>query len=408
MVTRDEEHSTRGRANALRLALGGVLPASELWSRRMGEVLELCIECKGCTAECPSGVNMTRLKSEWLAQRHARFGTPLRAQLFGHIRTINSVGSALAPLSNLALRLPGVSLLNELAFGISHHRTLPRFTSQTFTQWFKTRYSAVGEGSNIQYPKRDSQRRTVVLFPDSFTEYNDPHIGIAATHLLETLGYNVIVPSRPVCCGRPLLSKGLLHQAKRFAEQQLDWLAPYAQHNIPIVGLEPSCLLTFRDEYGDLLDDPRVDALKRALLLDEFLSQELDRGSLRIQQFNPHHHERRPVLVHGHCHQKALASTQPTMKLLAVAGWSARELDSGCCGMAGSFGYEREHYQISLKIGERVLLPAVRAAATDTTIVATGTSCRQQIADGAGRRARHIAEVLWQRLAAGRYNDGNG
>ncbi len=405
MVTRDEEHSTRGRANALRLALGGVLPTTELWGERMGDVLDLCIECKGCTAECPSGVNMTRLKSEWLAQRYARFGTPLRAQLFGHIRTINRIGSAVAPVSNMAMQLPGVGLLNELALGISRHRKLPRFASQTFTGWFNKGRHTGSSTSNTRHGTRNTQKPTVVLFPDTFTNYNDPQIGIAATQLLEALGYNVILPTRPICCGRPLISKGLLGEAKSLAQQQLEWLAPYAQHGIPIIGLEPSCLLTFRDEYGDLLDDPRTQALKRhALLLDEFLGQELERGNLEPQQFNPHHVERQPALVHGHCHQKALASVKPTLTLLDAAGFNSHELDSGCCGMAGSFGYEREHHAISLKIGERVLLPAIRAASTNTTVVAMGTSCRQQIGDGTDRRAQHIAEVLWQQIALGQYN----
>jgi Fe-S oxidoreductase len=374
----------------------------------MGEVLDLCIECKGCTAECPSGVNMTRLKSEWLAQRYARFGTPLRARLFGHIRAINAVGSVLAPLVNLALRLPGVSLLSEHTFGISRHRKLPQFASQTYIEWFKTHQPIASSLANNLYAAADSAHRTVVLFPDTFTIYNDPHIGVAATRLLEKLGYNVILPTHPVCCGRPMISKGLLGQAKRLAQEQLEWLTPYAEVGIPIVGLEPSCLLTFRDEYCDLLDDPRADVLKQqALLLDEFLSNELEQGNLQPRQFNPHNLKRRDALLHGHCHQKALASTQPTLKLLDAAGFNAREIDSGCCGMAGSFGYEREHYHISLKIGERVLLPAVRAASDDTTIVATGTSCRHQIGDGADRRAEHLAEVLWQQLAPKRYNVEN-
>ncbi|HEX6293180.1 MAG TPA: FAD-linked oxidase C-terminal domain-containing protein, partial [Herpetosiphonaceae bacterium] len=437
MVTRAEEHSTRGRANALRLALGGALPAAELWSDRMREVLDLCIECKGCTAECPSRVNMTRLKSEWLAQYYARHGTPLRARIFGQIRTLNRIGSRLAPLSNRALRLPGVGLLNERLLGISRRRALPHFARPTFDEWFEERGAArpgrvpSGPGwlprlapprllqNKAQRTENKEQRnrrareqedehhersplsgsRSVVLFPDTFTLYNEPQIGIAATRLLEALGYTVLLPRRLVCCGRPMISKGLLGAARRLAQAQLEWLVPYAAHGVPIVGLEPSCLLTFRDEYLDLLDDPRCEALRaQSLLLDEFLSRELQRGAFPAAVFASDA-ARRSVLVHGHCHQKALASTAPTITLLRAAGFEPRELESGCCGMAGSFGYEREHYAISLAIGERVLLPAVRAAPPDTPIVAMGTSCRQQIAHATGRRARHIAELLWERIA---------
>ena len=423
MVTRDEAHSTRGRANALRLALGGALPASELWSDRMHDVLDLCIECKGCTAECPSRVNMTRLKSEWLAHYYQRHGTPLRARIFGQIHTLNRIGSALAPLANWLLNVPGVSLLNERLLGISRARPLPSFARQPFEQWFaereeqRTREQRNKGTKQYHIPPRLSKwerglggegqlHRAVVLFPDTFTRFNEPQIGIAATKLLEALGYTVIIPRRLVCCGRPMLSKGLLHEAKRAAQQQLEWLAPYAAHGLPIVGLEPSCLLTFRDEYLDLLDDPRCVQLRdHSLLLDEFLSRELERGAFPADLLATAE-PKRPALVHGHCHQKALASTAPTLALLRAAGFEPREIDSGCCGMAGSFGYEREHYAISLDIGERVLLPAVRTSTDDTTIVAMGTSCRQQIRHGAGRQAQHIAEILWTRVTAGRTDEG--
>jgi len=390
MVTRDEEHSTRGRANALRLALGGALPPNELWSDRMHEVLDLCVECKGCTAECPSGVNMTRLKSEWLAHYYEHQGTPLRARLFGHIRHINRIGAQFAPLANWALQLPGIAQLNEQLLGISRHRPLPRFAHTTFNQWFAAH--------RPQY--QSAAQRTLVLFPDTFTLYNEPQIGIAATQLLEALNYRVLLPKRLMCCGRSLISKGLLRDARRLAVQQLQWLAPYAEHGLPIVGLEPSCLLTFRDEYPDLLDDPRVEALRsQSLLLDEFLARELADGHLDTSLFNIPRPEQPTALVHGHCHQKALASTAGLHTLLRLAGYVSREIDSGCCGMAGSFGYEREHYAISIKIGERVLLPTVRAATQDAVVVAMGTSCRQQIEHGAGRQAQHLAEVLWARVS---------
>ncbi len=389
MVTRDEEHSTRGRANALRLALGGALSEGDLWSERMHAVLDLCIECKGCTAERPSRVNMTRLKSEWLAQYYGRRGTPLRAWVFGNIRTLNRLGSLTAPLSNWAVRMPGAGLVAERLLGVSRHRPLPRFARTSFARWFERHRKLGGVAA----------RGSVVLFPDTFTLYNEPRIGITATRLLERLGYEVILPERRVCCGRPMISKGLLDDARRLGRAQLQALAPYVDAGLSIVGLEPSCLLTFRDEYPDLLDEPRCEALRsQSMLLDEFLNGELRRGVLQADDLRGKSLLTRPALLHGHCHQKALASTSATLSLLRAAGLDAREVDSGCCGMAGSFGYEREHYDISLKIGERALLPAVRAAPGDAIIVAMGTSCRQQIGHGTGRTAYHLAEVLWSRM----------
>ncbi|HET9221316.1 MAG TPA: FAD-linked oxidase C-terminal domain-containing protein, partial [Roseiflexaceae bacterium] len=422
MVTRDEEHSTRGRANALRMALSGALPAAELTSERMHDVMDLCLECKGCTRECPTGVNMTRLKAEWLAQHHRAHGVPLRARLFGHIRLINRLGSALSPLANLALDLPGAGVLGERLLGVSRHRRLPHFAAEPFHVWFERRGMGDGGWGMVkQAPSPNSQLPTppVVLFPDTFTNYNEPEVGRAAVRVLEAAGYEVILPRRPLCCGRPLISKGLLDQAQALARQQMAWLAPYAEAGLPIVGLEPSCLLTFRDEYPDLIDDPRAAALARqSLLIDEFLARELDAGRATlpfrapgvggwglgvgppIQPPTPNSQPPRQYLLHGHCHQKALAGTSAALGLLRrIPGAAAHEVDSGCCGMAGSFGYEAEHYAISLKIGERALFPAVRGLAPDAETVAMGTSCRRQIAEGTGRRARHLVEVLAEALA---------
>jgi Fe-S oxidoreductase len=358
----------------------------------MHEVMDLCIECKGCTAECPSRVNMTRLKSEWLSHYQAANGVPLRSRLFGHIRLINQLGSALAPLSNWALGLPFAAVLNERLLGISRHRQLPHFTTEPFNRWFQRRIS------HPPSPISHLPSPTVVLFPDTFTNYNDPVIGQAAVRVLEAAGYEVLLPRRSVCCGRPMISKGLLAEAKALALQQLEWLAPYAQAGLPIIGLEPSCILTFRDEYPDLLDDPRTAVLaKQSFLIDEFLAQEA--GDERLEalksKLTRNSHPPRQFLLHGHCHQKALVGTAHALALLRmIPGAQAREIDSGCCGMAGSFGYEAEHHAISQAIGERALFPAVRALAPAIEVVAMGTSCRQQIADGTGRRARHLVEVL--------------
>jgi len=411
MVTRDEQHSTRGRANALRMVFSGALAPQELTGERMREVMDLCIECKGCTGECPSRVNMTRLKAEWLSLYHAEHGVPLRARLFGHIRLLNQIGSMAAPLANWGLGLPGIGRLNERLLGISRHRRLPRFAAEPFDRWFRSREMRDGGWGMA----RRSPSPTVVLFPDTFTTYNDPAIGQAAVRVLETAGYAVLLPRRPICCGRPMISKGLLDDAKMLARQQLEWLAPYAEAGMPIVGLEPSCILTFRDEYPDLLDDPRATVLaKQSFLIDEFLMREIKAGRAKLRfgdegrktrvESNMHSSpvlDPRSFLLHGHCHQKALVGTAHALALLRmIPGSEVREVDSGCCGMAGSFGYEAEHYAISQAIGERALFPAVRALAPATEVVAMGTSCRQQIADGTGRRARHLIEVLADALGS--------
>jgi FAD/FMN-containing dehydrogenase/Fe-S oxidoreductase len=435
MVTRDEEHSTRGRANALRMVLSGALPPAELTGERMKEVMELCVECKGCTGECPSRVNMTRLKSEWLAHYHAANGVPPRTWLFGHIRGINELGSRFAPLANLMLRLPGARLLQHRLLGISSQRRLPRFAREPFHAWFARRTTRGGASG----ASREDTGRTVLLFADTFADYSEPGVARAALRVLEAAGYNVILPERRACCGRPLLSKGLLDEAKAKARKQLDALEPYVAAGIPVVGLEPSCVLSFRDEYPDLLDDPRAERLAAgSFLFDEFLAREVRAGRATIP-FAPadagqRTNDQRPTtegqtggalgqggapatdtrssvlhrpsaprqyLLHGHCHQKALIGSGHALALLRmIPGAEVREVDSGCCGMAGSFGYEAEHYEVSRAMAERALLPAVRALPPEAEVVAMGTSCRQQIVDLAGRPARHLAEVLADAIGA--------
>jgi FAD/FMN-containing dehydrogenase/Fe-S oxidoreductase len=382
MVTRDEAHSTRGRANALRMVFSGALPPEALTSTRMKAVMDLCLSCKGCTGECPSRVDMTRLKAEWLAQYHQVHGVPLRSRVFGHVRQINQVGSAIAPLANWLLRAPGVAWFQERVLGIARQRTLPAFAATPFHRWFARRSADVPA----------DRRPAVVLFVDTFADYNEPHVARAAVRLLEAAGYAVIIPEQRGCCGRPLLSRGLLDEARQALAGQLDALEIYLAAGIPIVGLEPSCILTFRDELPDLIDDPRVEALARhSFMIDEFLARELTAGRIRLPLRD---RGARQFVVHGHCHQKALVGTAATLALLRhIPRAEVREIDSGCCGMAGSFGYEAEHYAISQKIGERVLFPAVRSAG-DAEVVAVGTSCRHQIADGTGRTARHLVEVL--------------
>jgi Fe-S oxidoreductase len=384
MATHDEEHSTRGRANALRAVLSGKVPPKEFTGKRLYEVMDLCLECKGCKAECPSNVDMAKLKYEFLHHYYKANGLPLRNRLFGHIARVNALNAAAPRLVNWLSHLaPSRWLLEKLA-GIDRRRPLPPLAAETFTDWFARRPVPAA-----------APRGEVVLFHDTFVTYNAPEIGQAAVGLLEAAGYRVVLVDRK-CCGRPLISKGLLDKAREHAAWNVARLAPYAARGVAIVGLEPSCLLTLRDESVDLLrmDEARTVA-RQSLLLEEFLARERSRG-LEL----PFKSRGRKALLHGHCHQKALVGTAPTVAALRWAGFEVSEVDSGCCGMAGSFGFEREHYDISVSLGNRRLAPAVKAAAADTEVVAPGISCRQQIEHLAGRRAKHPAQVLWEALRA--------
>ena len=387
MVTREEEHSTRGRANALRNAMSGRLPPSELTSQRMYEVMDLCIECKACKAECPSSVDMAKIKFEFLAQYHETHGTPLRAKFFGNIARLSRLNSGpLAPLVNFGSRNSLVRTLLAQTLGISRERALPAFASQPFTSWFKRRSRGAG-----------GQGRKVVLFNDTFNTYNDPEVAIAATEVLEAAGFEIVLPGHR-CCGRPFMSKGLVNEARTAALDTIKRLAPLAEQGIPIMGLEPSCLLSLRDEYLYLLpDEPRAQLVaENAFTFEEFIAKLADEGTLNLQFTDA----KREVLLHGHCHQKALVGTESSKQILSLPpNYTVTEIDSGCCGMAGSFGYEAEHYEISMQMAERRLLPAIRAATPDTLIVAAGTSCRHQVAHGVGKRPLHPAELLRKALA---------
>jgi FAD/FMN-containing dehydrogenase/Fe-S oxidoreductase len=395
MVTLEEEHSTRGRANALRAAINGHLPAEALASPRMYEVFDLCLECKGCKAECPSNVDMAKLKYEFLAQYYAQNGTPLRARLFGNIEALNRVGCACAPLSNWVANSPPARWLSDRLFGIHRNRRLPPFARETFTRWFAKRNGQHGVPMAHSPAMGRAARGPVVLFSDTYTTYNYPELGKAAVKVLEAAGCEVILAEKK-CCGRPLISKGLLRQAKENAAYNVDRLSRYVEQSIPIVGLEPSCILTFRDEYPDLLDDPRAARLaKGTFLIEEFLLGLHQGGQLDLS-LRP---RVKSVLLHGHCHQKALTGSSPSLQVLRLLPeTNVEEVDSGCCGMAGSFGYEKEHYELSLAIGNRRLFPAINAKGPDWDVVAAGVSCRQQIAHGTGRRAKHLVEILAEAL----------
>jgi FAD/FMN-containing dehydrogenase/Fe-S oxidoreductase len=386
MVTREEEHSTRGRANALRAALSGVLPVSDLTSERMHRVMDLCVECKACKAECPSSVDMAKLKLEFLARYHQANGIPLRDRLFADVaRMSRLVCGPLAPTVNALLRNGLVRRVMATTLGISRERPLPTLAREPFTRWFHSYGQRTERGAG-----------KVVLFNDTFATYHDPRIAIAATRVLSAAGYEIVLPGHR-CCGRPMISKGLVERARAAARDTIDRLAPYAEEEVPIVGLEPSCLLTLRDEYLYLLpDEPAAKRIaENAFTLEEFLAREDEEGRLDLSLAE----SRRHILLHGHCHQKSLVGTVPARRVLSLPpGHTVSEVDSGCCGMAGSFGYEAEHYEMSLRMAERRLLPAVREVGEETTIVASGVSCRQQIEHGTGRRALHPAEVLVEAL----------
>jgi len=383
MATKDEEHSTRGRANALRAALSGRLPKTEFTGRRLYEVMDLCLECKGCKAECPANVDMAKLKYEFLHHYYAANGLPLRNRLFGEIARVNRLGSWLPGLVNWLSGLAPSRWALEKIVGIDRRRPLPSLAAETFGDWFRR-----------HTPPAAAPRGDVVLFDDTFVTYNVPEIARAAVEVLEAAGYRVVLVDRK-CCGRPLISKGMLSRAREHAAWNVAQLAPYARRGVAIVGLEPSCLLTLRDETVDLLrtDDARAVA-RQSFLFEEFLVRERGRGlALKFGGAG------RQALLHGHCHQKALVGTAPTVAALRWAGFEVSEVDSGCCGMAGSFGFEREHYDLSIALGNRRLAPAVKAAPSETEIVAPGISCRQQIQHLAGRRAKHPAEVLREALS---------
>ncbi|MBA3722614.1 MAG: FAD-binding protein [Parachlamydiaceae bacterium] len=382
-VTNDEFHTTRARAQALRDIIQGRIPLKEFTSQGIHDVMDLCISCKGCKTECPSQVDMAKMKAEFLYHYQEEHGVSFRTYLFGYIGKLNKLSWPFAKIFNhLQQSWFAKKILNFI--GITTKRTLPKLANEKFSNWFKNYQQLIVNGNQV------------VLFNDTFTEYNDPQIGQAAVRILNELGYEVITPQW-TCCGRPMISKGLLKQARNQAEKIISLLLPYAKKHIPIIGLEPSCILTIKDDFVGLVsEDFRKDAHtihSNCFTLDEFLARHLEK-----MPFPDHFRsENKKIKVHGHCHQKALVGMESTLKVLrSIPGFDVKEIDSGCCGMAGSFGYEKEHFDISMQMGELKLFPAVRSSEEETIINANGTSCRHQINDGTGRKALHLAEILLQ------------
>ena len=381
MATRDEAHSTRGRANVLREAIVGGLPGG-LTSREVHDVLDLCLECKACKAECPSRVDVGKLKAEFLQAYYDAHGTPRSARALGGAAKVAPLAQAFAPLVNALLPLAPVRWLTEKAIGIDRRRTLPAYATRRFDRSF-----SAGPGGGEGAP-------TVALFVDTWSNFHDTAPARAALRVLEAAGARVeLVPYR--CCGRPLISKGLLREAKAQAAANVVALRSYVERDVPILGLEPSCVSAFTDDYPALVPGPETDALARCVRpLEAWLAKRWSGGDLRPEALFAASEE--PVLLHGHCQQKAVLGTAATKAVLGWASRDVREIDAGCCGMAGSFGYT--HHDLSLAIGEQRLFPAVRAHAGE--VVACGFSCRHQVADATGKRPRHVAETLAGALRA--------
>jgi FAD/FMN-containing dehydrogenase/Fe-S oxidoreductase len=391
MATRNERDTTRGRANTLREFLTMDKKENAFDHPEIKEAMDLCLSCKGCTAECPSNVDMASMKAEFLYQYQKTNGIPLRSRAFAHINELNEIGSKISGISNffLANKLTGGILKSIL--GVAPQRNLPEISSISLKNWFAKNYDSL-PGAAVEIKK-------VYFFVDEFTNHNDTQIGIKAISLLKRLGYGVMVVDHEES-GRSALSKGLLPKAKKHAEANVRVFRNLVNGNTPLIGLEPSAILSFRDEYPRIVSTELVEDAKKlknhCLVIDEFLGREVAAGNIQADLFTS---AARKIKLHGHCHQKALSSMNWTQKFLSLpANYTVELIPSGCCGMAGSFGYEVEHFEISQQIGELVLFPAVRNSDQETLIAAPGTSCRHQIADGTGRKAMHPVEILWEAL----------
>jgi Fe-S oxidoreductase len=386
-VTMDERDATRGRANTLRLALSGQLGANALTSPEMRETLSLCVGCKGCRRECPTGVDMARMKIEATAQYRKVAPLSARDRLIAYLPRYAPLASRFAPLLNLAARLPGTGAAREKLLGLSRHRSLPAWRSDRF------RPDAFEVGR-----AKSTDARQVALFVDTFSAYHEPENVRAAIAVLEAAGYRVTVArpddgGRPLCCGRTFLATGLVDEARAELERTLAVLGPLAERGVPIVGLEPSCLLTLRDELAAVLPGRAAETVgMQAKTFAEFLAQE---HAVRRLDLPLHPLPCTSASLHGHCHEKASGAFGAVKTVLElVPGLEVNAIDSSCCGMAGAFGYEAEHYEVSMRMAELSLLKAIRQASDDAILVADGTSCRHQIADATGRQAHHLAVVL--------------
>ena len=404
MATRNEKDTTRARANILREFLTHSEKLNRYDHKEIYEVMDLCLSCKGCKSECPSNVDVAKMKAEFLQHYYDVNGVPFRSRLIANFTASARLGALAPSLYNFAVsnKLTGKWIKQLSGFAVD--RSMPLLYKTTLKSWYG-KHSNEGKGSLAKKNPEATLRepgdaaRRVYLFCDEFTNYNDTETGIKAILLLERLGYEVVIPEH-LESGRTWLSKGLIRQAQKIANENIRLLSPLITEDTPLIGVEPSAILTFRDEYPDLAGDSQLAAAhqlaKHTFFIDDFLAREIDKGNIRSGQFT---REAKTIKLHGHCQQKALSSVAGSVKLLSLPeNYSVSTIPSGCCGMAGSFGYEKEHYELSQKIGELVLLPTVRQQGDDVIIAAPGTSCRHQIKDGTGRKALHPVEVLYEAL----------
>jgi FAD/FMN-containing dehydrogenase/Fe-S oxidoreductase len=393
MATKNEKDTTRARANILREILTNTTKENPFDSSEIKEVMDLCISCKGCKSECPSNVDMAKLKGEFLQQYYDANGIPFRTKLVGNFTKMNQLAAKAPALYNFGISNPLTAPLIKSISGFAQKRSLPKLYKQTLKSWYLSNRT---HGFEVKNPL--PARGKVYLFCDEFTNYSDVPVGIAAMKLLTKLGFEVIIPQHEES-GRTYLSKGMLRKAKALAMKNVGLLKDIISEETPLVGIEPSTILSFRDEYlnftiGTELEQPAKTLAKNALLIDEFIDRLFEKGEIDKGIFS---NQEKLIKLHGHCHQKSIASIVPTKRMLSFPdNYKVETIPSGCCGMAGSFGYEKEHYEVSMQIGELVLFPAVRKQAEEVTIAAPGTSCRHQIRDGTGRIAKHPVEILWE------------
>ena len=392
MALKEENTTTRARANLLREFLTTSRKKNPFDHPEIYEVMDLCLACKACKSECPSNVDMTRLKAEFLQHWYDARGISLRSWLIANITAINRMGSILPGIYNFSQQNRITSGMIKTLLGFSTKRSLPTLSKTTFRGWLRKQLPSLNNSLELRIGR-------LYLFVDEFTNYNDVEVGISFVNLLHALGYEIRVISHPESA-RTFLSKGVLRKARKLAQQNVQLFSAKVSEEIPLVGIEPSAILGFRDEYPDLvgpdLQKSSRELANHTLLYDEFLEREIKAGRITSEQFTAKH---ATIKLHGHCHQKALASVKASLAILSLPeNYQVEEIPSGCCGMAGSFGYEKEHYDVSMKVGELVLFPEIRNTGNTVIIAAPGTSCRQQIMDGTGRKAYHPVEVLWKAL----------
>lgn len=390
MATQNEKDTTRARANILREILTSSNKANKFDNEEIKEVLDLCLSCKGCKSECPSNVDMARLKAEFQQNYYDANGLPIQTRMMGEFATNMKLASKVPAVYNFVFGNKLTGGIAKAVMGVHQERSMPPIASRTLASWYNKKKGKLLSGAS---------EKKVFLFCDEFTNYLDAEIGIKAIKLLDKLGYHVIIPDHKES-GRALISKGMVKKAKTVANRNVELLANLVSNEVPLIGIEPSTILTIRDEYPDLVDDQNreeAQALADAsMTIEEFMARETRRGNIQKEKFS---REQRNLKVHGHCHQKALSSMQSLKDTLSIPeNYKVEVIPSGCCGMAGSFGYEKNHFDVSMKVGELVLFPTVRKAPSDTIITAPGTSCRHQIKDGTGKIAKHPVEVLWDAL----------